>query len=337
MVRPSTSPGTSVPFDDDARQTARNAADKHRRPALARTIADRRLGAYRGYSELLDAIERLGERGARLKQIGNSVKGEPLFCVYIGSEAPKARTSVVLAGVHPIEWIGIETCVHLLERLAGEDLGDRAVIAFPMVNPDGLMRVEENLRAGGRRFIRHNAHGVDLNRNFDAHWGERGWFQRLLPWIFAPGKAAASEPEVASIGFELSERRIDRAISLHSFGGAVLYPPAHTVWPIPDYAEHRAWAKVIARGACKNAYTALPCSWWSWGTTQSGLELDWFHVRHGAVSLLIECEGGPSFSFSRLTTPFAWFNPLELSRVSAQVASAALPFIRGDSLEHAAT
>lgn len=332
MARSSSSPGTSIPVETDGREVARIAAEKHRRPALARTIAEDRLGSYRGYAELLDAIERLGERGARLREVGRSVLGEPLLAVHLGSEAPNARTGVVLSGVHPIEWIGIEACLALLERLAGVDLGDRAVIAFPIVNPDGLLRVEASLRAHERRWYRHNARGVDLNRNFDAHWGERGWFQRALPWLFAPGAAAASEPEVAAIGFELAPRRVDRAVSLHSFGGAVLFPPAHTVWPIPDYAEHRAWAKVVAEAARDKPYSAKPCSWWSMGTTQCGLELDWFHERHGAVSLLVECEGGPSFSFSRLTRPFAWFNPLELPRVSSSVAGAVMPFVKGDAL-----
>ncbi len=332
MARPSSSPGTSIPSESEGREVARAAAERHRLPALARTIVPDRLGSYRGYGELLDAMERLGERGARLREVGRSVRGEPLLSVHLGSEAPNARTAVVLAGVHPIEWIGIEACLALLERLAGVDLGDRAVIAFPIVNPDGLVRVEESLRARKRRWYRHNARGVDLNRNFDAHWGERGWLQRILSWLFSPGAAPMSEPEVAAIGFELAERRVDRSLSLHSFGGAVLYPPAHTVWPIPDYAEHRAWAKAVAKAARDKPYSAQPCSWWSMGTTQCGLELDWFHERHGAVSLLVECEGGPSFSLSRLTHPFAWFNPLDLPGVASRVAGAVLPFVKGDAL-----
>jgi hypothetical protein len=332
MVRPSSSPGTSFPVEGDGREVARAAAERHRRPALGRTIGPDGLGSYRGYGELLDAIERLGEKGARIREIGRSARGEPLFSVHLGSEDAQARTGVVIAGVHPIEWIGVESCLALLERLAGAELGERAVIAVPIVNPDGLLRVEESLRARKRRWFRHNARGVDLNRNFDAHWEERGWIQRVLPWIFARGAAPASEPEVAAIGFELAERRVDRAVSLHSFGGAVLYPPAHSVWPVPDYEEHRAWAKAVAKSARAWPYLALPCSWWSMGITNSGLELDWFHDRHGALSLLVECEGGPSLSLARLTHPFAWFNPLELPRVASSVAGALLPFVRGDAL-----
>jgi Zinc carboxypeptidase len=335
MARPSSSPGTSIPAEMDGREAARVAAERHRRPALARTIVPDRLGAYRGYGELLDAVERLGERGARLREIGRSVRGEPLIAVHLGSEEPKARTAVVLAGVHPVEWIGIEVALALLERLAGAELGERAVIAFPIVNPDGLLRVEESLRAGKRRWHRHNARGVDLNRNFDAHWSERGWHERALSWLFAPGSAAMSEPEVAAIGFELAERRVDRALSLHSFGGAVLFPPAHSMWPVPDYAEHRAWARAVAAAAREKPYKAKPCSWWAKGMTQSGLELDWFHERHGALSLLLECEGGPSFSLSRLTQPFAWYNPLEVSEVASRLAGAVSPFVKGEALPRA--
>lgn len=332
MARLSSSPGTSFPIDSDGREVARAAAEKHRRPPLARTIVPDRLGPYRGYGELLDAMERLGERGARLREIGRSVLGEPLLSVHLGSEDPRARTTAVLSCVHPIEWIGIEVCFALLERLSAVDLGDRAIVAFPIVNPDGLLKVEDDLRAGRRRWRRHNARGVDLNRNFDAHWHERGWFQRMLSWVFSAGSAPASEPEVAAIGFELSERRVDRALSLHSFGGAVLFPPAHSVWPIPDYAEHRAWAKSVANAARNRPYSEKQCSWWVMGSTQCGLELDWFHERHGALSLLVECEGGPGFSASRLIHPFGWFNPLELSDVAARVSEAALPFVKGDAL-----
>lgn len=332
MVRRSSSPGTSIVVESDGREVARAAAEKHRRPALARTIVPDGLGPYRGYGELLDAIERLGERGARLREIGRSVRGEPLLSVHLGSDDPKARTAVVLSGLHPIEWIGIESSLALLEQLAGADLGERTVIAIPIANPDGLLRVEESLRAGKRRWYRHNARGVDLNRNFDAHWHERPWYQRLVPWLFAPGAAPASEPEVASISFELAERRVDRAVSLHSFGGVVLHPPAHSLWPVPDYAEHRAWARAVAKAARRRPYLVLQASWFTTGMRQCGLELDWFHERHGALSLLVECEGGPSLSPSRLTHPFAWYNPLDLSRVASSVAGAVLPFAKGEPL-----
>jgi hypothetical protein len=221
----------------------------------------------------------------------------------------------------------------LLRRLAESYLDGRAVIAVPIVNPDGVIRVEMELRAGRRRFVRHNAHGVDLNRNFDARWDERGIVQRLLSFVFAPGSRPASEPEVAAIAHHLAARRVDRSLSLHSFGGAVLYPSAATLWPIWDAAEHRAWAARIAEAADAKPYRAAACAWWACGITAGGLELDWMHERHGAVSLLVECSRRNAGAHpARLFHPFAWFNPRDPAAVATTLSAAMLPFARGDSL-----
>jgi hypothetical protein len=328
---------------DEAREKLRRAIDQHAAQPLSGLLTKRGLGAYRGYAELLTALDKLVDAGARLHEVGRSVRGEPLFSLHFGvdsssrapSERATQRTSVVLSGVHPIEWIGIEAHLALLERLARTDLGDRTLISFPIVNPDGLLQVEANLRAGRRRFVRHNARGVDLNRNFDASHRRGGLTQRLLPWIFAAGPRPASEPEVEAIAQSLSSRRIDRAVSLHSFGGAVLFPSAASVFPIADRDEHHAWAKRVARGADPNKpYRAISAARFSLGFTAGGLELDWFHTRHGAISLLVECSrgGGLTRHPSRALQPFAWFNPEALEATALPIADALVPFVRGERL-----
>jgi hypothetical protein len=230
-----------------------------------------------------------------------------------------------------MEWIGVEAHLSLLERLASADLAGRSLIAVPIVNPDGLLRVEDNLRAGRRRFVRHNARGVDLNRNFDARWGRRSLIQRLLWFLFAPGPHPASEPEVSALARALSSRRVDRAVSLHSFGGVVLYPPAGDLWPVLDRAEHRAWARRIARAADpRRPYAAMSCVRFGVGFAQGGLELDWFHERHGAISLLVECSrGGIGLRPARLLEPFAWFNPPRIRDVTLPLSDGLSPFVKG--------
>jgi len=278
-------------------------------------------------------MARLRRDGARLIKIGDSVHGEPLLALELGQTAgrPCARTSVVIAGLHPIEWIGVETALTLTERLLGRDLGNRSVLVMPIANPDGLLRVERNLRAGRRRFVRHNAHGVDLNRNFDVHWGHKNLLARLVPWVFRPGHHAASEPEVTAIAEALGGRRVDRSLSLHSFGGAVLYPRGDSMSRIPDGDEHREWAQRIAAHADRRPYRALPSWRFGFGATMGGLELDWFHSRHGAVSLLAECSrGGIGLRPARLLDPFAWFNPPQPGAVARRIAQAAEGFVAGE-------
>lgn len=319
--------------DEEALIAIQAAQRAHRSAPLGPILTARRLGPYRGYAERLSTIARLGGQGARLRMIGRSVRGEPLLAVHLGAERANARTTVLLAGVHPMEWIGVETLFTLLERLVGSRLDGRSIVAVPIVNPDGFLRVEGNLRRGTRSFVRHNAHGVDLNRNFDARFHDRGLMQRLLSFVYASGSRPASEPEVAAIAHHLASRRVDRALSLHSFGGAVLYPSAATLWPIWDSAEHRTWARRIADAADERPYRALPCSWFSMGMTAGGLELDWLHDRHGAVSLLVECSRrNAGFHPARWREPFAWWNPEKPGGVAARLAEAMLPFARGDGL-----
>lgn len=320
-----------------ALKTLQEAIDKHAAEPLMPQLVDRGLGAYRGYRELLEHIAKLcsqNGRSARLSIAGRSVRGEPIVALSLGEPTPteKTRTTVIVSGLHPIEWIGIETSLALISQLREVDLGDRSLMFFPVANPDGLLKVERNLRRKRRRFIRHNARGVDLNRNFDVAWGHKNLLARIVPWVFKPGSHAASEPEVASIAYMLGSRRVDRALSLHSFGGVVLYPSAHSVWPVADADEHKGWAESIARRADARAYKSLPSSWFGLGMTMGGLELDWFHERHGALSLLVECSrGGFSLRPSRLLDPFAWFNPPDPRDVATRIAEATVPFVRGDA------
>ena len=66
-----------------------------------------------------------------------------------------------------------------------------------LANPDGLLHVERNLRRGRHRFVRHNAHGVDLNRNFDTHWGRKSLAARLV--ALPPESVRQSVREVLAI------------------------------------------------------------------------------------------------------------------------------------------
>jgi hypothetical protein len=328
---PASDPGPRT--DDDALAVLRAAVDAQRGPPLAGVLVPRGLGPYRGYGEVLAALLALAERGARVARVGRSVRGEPIFALVLGARpgAHNVRPTALVSALHPNEWIGVEAHLALLERLVARDLGARSIVAFPVANPDGLCAVERNLRRGRHRFVRHNARGVDLNRNFDASSWRRGVLRRLLPFVFAPGRAPASEPEVASIARALAGRRVDRALSLHAFGGAVLYPSAASIIPVADLGEHREWARRIARDADPRAYRATSCALWSLGFTAGGLELDWFHERHGALSLLVECSrGGFGLSPSRLIEPFAWFNPPRPAEIAARLADALLPFAAGE-------
>ncbi len=291
-----------------------------------------RVGGYRGYDEVVTELRALARShaGVVLDEVGRSRAGEPLLGLTIGAPAAK-RVTAVLSGLHPMEWIGVETHLELLRRLAESAPEGVRVVSLPVVNPDGYRGVEQTLREGRRRYLRHNGGRVDLNRNFPAFWGGRGAVARLGARLFARGNQPASEPEVAAVVKRLFREPVERALSLHSFGGAVLYPYGWTTRRSGRFAEHAAWAKEVARAIDPaRPYRAVQCARWVPGFTSPGMELDWLHEQ-GALALLVECSrGGLSARHpGSVLEPFRWFNPPDPAAEASAIASAVEPFVRG--------
>ncbi len=297
---------------------------------------------YQGYRAWLERLGRCEAAGGRLVCLGESVRGQPLFGVSLG-EPSAPRSSLVMAGLHPMEWIGIETSFALLERLLEADgPPDRQLWFVPLANPDGVRRVEANLRRGRRRMVRHNARGVDLNRNFPRYWDRFSLAKLLLGPVFAGGAAPGSEPEVRALAEHFSQAactqrgvRLDRTLSLHSFGGVVLHPYGAFWRRTAHYDEHLMAAREVAdrigaeTGA--SAYRVLQSARWVPGFTAPGMELDWFYAEHSALSLLVECSRGNQSwrAPGAWLEPFRWFNPSDPQRLAGQLARALEPFVRG--------
>ena len=122
---------------------------------------------------------------ADVETIGRSAEGRPIRALLVGSE--RARTKLLVVGA-----------IH------GNELAGRAVIerlrrARP---PRGtaLWLVEDANPDGSAAGTRHNAHGVDLNRNFPYRW-------RPQDGVHESGPGPASEPETKALqGFIARER-----------------------------------------------------------------------------------------------------------------------------------
>ena len=106
-------------------------------------------------------LEVMSERtNSPLKEIGRSIDGAPILALGIGDTQPGL---LLLGGQHPPETRGAYAFAAFAERLLGEDELARAwrsayaLTLIPGLNPDGL----------ARGHWRHNAAGVDLNRD----WG----------------------------------------------------------------------------------------------------------------------------------------------------------------------
>ena len=187
---------------------------------------------------------------------------------------------------------------------------------LPTTNPDGHWYVELGTQVDNSDepwLWRKNGHayssgawpptvfdhdGVDLNRNFDFHWGTQGvqWDPRSQTY---PGPSAASEPETQAVqnllGSVFSDHRetgdADAAsdttsgvfVSLHQHGELVLWPWWDTMSTTPNGAGLEA---IGQKFASYNGYTAGP------GATTlypaSGTADDWTYGTLGVPSYTFE-------------------------------------------------
>jgi hypothetical protein len=285
-------------------------------------------GPYRGYAELLGDLALRAEEGARASIVGRSVEGEPIVRFELGPTT-KEGSALVLAGLHAMEWIGVEAALALVDALLTERPARRVVI-YPLLNPDGYRRVEANLRAGRFRFVRANAHGVDLNRNWPTHFRpKKPFFERFLPFLGTPGPRPGSEPEVRAVLDELdgSAGLFARAASLHSFGGMLLLPYGGRFALPADYPALRTHARTI-NARLDGRYRIRTSARWVPGQFAYGMELDELHAR-GIAPVLVECAWGQA-SLLRPSTwlhPWRWFNPDDPARHATRIAAALRPFL----------
>jgi hypothetical protein len=300
---------------------------------LAADVDTGQVGDYHAYRDLVEAWRRLEADGARGAEIGRTVQNTPMFSLEIGPVGAE-KVSAIMAGIHPIEWIGVETMLLLLRKLVDSPPTDRRVIAFPLVNVDGYRKVENDLRAGKRRWRRTNRNGVDLNRNWPTHF-RRGKKRRgLFGGYNFGGPAPRSEPEVDAVCTVLdgvaSQASIDVALSLHSIGRMILYPYGGR-WAPPAAEDQMLRAAGAVQSRLPRRYKIRQSARWVPGAFAHGMEIDHLHERYGAVSLLIECSrGGASpTALSSLIHPFRIFNPPRPAVEAGELADALEPFVRG--------
>jgi murein peptide amidase A len=126
--------------------------------------------------------------------VGRTVLGRPIRCSVYGTGD---ETVLVLGGIHGNEPAGVPLCEQLGTFLAGhsEVLAGKQVVVVPATNPDGLAANQ-----------RGNAHGVDVNRNFDAH-------NRVAAKTNGP--RAMSEPESQYIAELIRHYRPARIVAVH--------------------------------------------------------------------------------------------------------------------------
>jgi len=168
--------------------------------------------------ELLDRVRALADLPGRAADVevrdeGRSSEDTPILSVRFGNDqGPRFQ---VISVKHGMEWENAYGTLVTLERLLAGDIIDLerfCVVGVPLLNPFGY-----------RHGCRHNANGVDLNRQLRDDWARfRGWTDEVLePWIFDfKGTARGSEPEAQIEERLRAEPNRVCSIDAHEMAGA---------------------------------------------------------------------------------------------------------------------
>lgn len=205
--------------------------------------------------------------------IGNSVLGNPLYYLRLGTGAKK----VIYNGAHhALEWI---TSVLLLrfaenfcrafslgEKIRGIDIRglyqNCSIYVVPMVNPDGVDLVVNGLsrknpfyydllrwnRTGlpAEEVWKANIRGVDLNLNYPANWDRaKDLEEKFGAWDPSPcrhaGSSPLSEPETAAMARFTENIDPDLVIAYHTQGRVIYWNYGET-----DPPRSREIAEILA-------------------------------------------------------------------------------------------
>uniref|UniRef100_A0A8D8VY90 Carboxypeptidase B n=2 Tax=Cacopsylla melanoneura TaxID=428564 RepID=A0A8D8VY90_9HEMI len=201
-----------------------------------------------------------------LMPIGKSSEGRILKVVKISSGANTGDEKLVKpaiwidGGMHAREWISPAVAMFIIKQLVERHDTFKSVVEkvdwyiLPMVNPDGyeythtndrLWRksrsVNEDNSLRSRIFwnvFRSSCEGVDLNRNWDFHWGETGSSDDPCHDTYS-GPKALSEPETRAVAdFILDHKeRIQAYLTLHAYSQMWLIPWSYTKTKVEDYED----------------------------------------------------------------------------------------------------
>jgi MYXO-CTERM domain-containing protein len=236
---------------------------------------------------------------ARVMAIGRSIQGRDIKAMRISSAPDQGdRASVLITGTHHArEWISPMVTMGFIEALITQYGQDPAVdkivnnldtYIIPVLNPDGYALTHAGTRLQ-RKNLRPNCN-VDLNRNWDMHWGI-GVPQNCSAETF-PGQAAFSEPETQA-GKALAEsiKKLRFYIDYHSNANQIMIPYAYTQMPAPDVAKTRARGQLYSQKLQALYGHALPVrDGYNLGQGQGGGALDFIRAEY-SEAICVELRG----------------------------------------------
>ncbi|XP_063788276.1 carboxypeptidase O-like [Pseudophryne corroboree] len=243
--------------------------------------------------------------------LGHTYEERPIYYFKIGF--PAARTKKVIfmdCGIHAREWIAPAYCQWFVkeilarqnEPLINKLLKQVDFYVVPVVNVDGYIYSFTTDRLWRKNRSPHDngtCFGVDLNRNFDSHWGTIGTSPDCESILFC-GPRPASEFETQGVVRLLEPMKSNTLmyLTIHSYGQYILLPYGHTYLPSVNHYEMTKAAEKAADELKKKYNTEYHV-----GSTAailyytSGSSADWASDLDILLSYTYELRDEGSFAF----------------------------------------
>lgn len=289
------------------------------------------------YPNLVEVVD-LGDSGEKSRGTADrDILG--LRLTNKAANAGKKAGAFFIAGEHAREIANPELMMRFATQLLdgyGRDaeatamLDTRDLMLVPIMNPDGHVVVEKGFsrESGGNLMHRKNTtppSGVDLNRNYEFHWGGAGASSSPGSDTYR-GASAASEPEVQAIQKAVTAMKPGIFIDWHSYSQLNLYSWGDTRDPAPDHVALDALAKKFSTW---NHYTPEPAIELY---PTSGTSKDYVYGTHHIPAFTIET--GRTFHQSDKEFEQVWGENAPVMQYAVKVADAPLKRVFGpDTLD----
>ncbi len=208
------------------------------------------VGGYPSYQETIDSLNLYRQQFPNLVSapvsIGTTTENRSMYMIRVthNPDSIDQKPQVFYNGlIHSREAITHTQLLYFIRYLISHYntdqrvrniLDTRALYFVPLINPDGYVYNEQSSPSGGGLWRKNRAVvggrivGVDLNRNFDAHWGydDIGSSSQSRSDSYR-GTVAFSEPESRAIRDFCNSHRFRVTVNYHSFSNLVLYPMSY--------------------------------------------------------------------------------------------------------------
>ncbi|XP_044160415.1 carboxypeptidase O-like [Bufo gargarizans] len=244
--------------------------------------------------------------------LGHTYEEKPIYYFKMGLPSKESKKVVFLdCGIHAREWIAVAYCQWFMKEILARQPSDRLIrkllrqvdfYVIPVLNIDGYVYTWTTERLWRKNRSPQNngtCFGVDLNRNFDAHWCTVGADADCESYVFC-GPSAASELETKSVVklFEQVKSNMLMYLSVHNYGKYILLPYGYTTNQSAYHNEMETAANKAIEKMKKehnNEYTVGSASLILYST--SGTSGDWAADNNVTFSYTYELRDDGEFGF----------------------------------------